>query len=237
MITKIITKADAMAFAVEQAGVDNLDKADKIYRMFDDNVHLLDVHPTIDGLTKLAEATTHVAERLSQFGKESAKIKTVYDAAPQPSAGTIILPGLPGLEWMTENLKGLGGTEIDGRWYYTYDEAEQAVKKLVKGWRLPTQAEWEALCDLGSEWQEEGPHGLPGRLFGGGLFLEAAGYRLSSSGALTNVGTSGYYWSSSSYAAGNRRAGGLYFNSGAVNPLYGNDRANAFSVRCVRNRQ
>ncbi len=62
----------------------------------------------------------------------------------------------------------------------------------------------------------------------------AAGYRLNSSGALTNVGTNGYVWSSSSYYAGNNNAGYLNFNSGAVNPLNNANRANAFSVRCVQ---
>ena len=156
---------------------------------------------------------------------------------PQPSAGTIILPGLPHLEWMTENLTGHGGTEIDGRTYYTYEQAEEAVKQLGEGWRLPTRGEMVDLDDLGSEWQENGPHGLPGRLFGGGLFLEAAGFRLDSSGALASVGAGGWCWSSSSYAAGNVNAGSLSFSTSGVNPLYYNSRAHGFSVRCVRNRQ
>ncbi|MDE5624158.1 MAG: hypothetical protein K2I62_06075, partial [Alistipes sp.] len=62
----------------------------------------------------------------------------------------------------------------------------------------------------------------------------AAGLRHNSPGALTNVGPNGYYWSSSSYYAGNRNAGNLYFNSSNVNPLNNNNRANAFSVRCVQ---
>lgn len=162
---------------------------------------------------------------------------TEQEPAPQPSADTIILPGMPHLEWMTENLSGHGGTEIDGNTYYTYDEAVEAVKALGDGWRLPTRGEMLDLDDLGSEWQENGPYGLPGRLFGGGLFIPAAGYRSNATGALTNVGTYGHFWSSSSYCAGNRDAGYLYFSSGAVHPLYGYHRAYAFSVRCVRNRQ
>ena len=67
--------------------------------------------------------------------------------------------------------------------------------------------------------------------------MSAAGYRHVTTGALTNVGTNGNYWSSSSYAADNRNAGNLNFNSGAVNPLNNNNRANAFSVRCVQHLQ
>ena len=48
------------------------------------------------------------------------------------------------------------------------------------------------------------------------------------------VGTSGYYWSSSSRLAGDNNAGNLNFNSGNVNPLNWNNRANGFSVRCVQ---
>ena len=62
----------------------------------------------------------------------------------------------------------------------------------------------------------------------------AAGYRTNSTGALTNVGTNGYVYSSSSYAAGDRNAGYLNFNSGNVNPLNNANRAAALSVRCVQ---
>ncbi len=102
-------------------------------------------------------------------------------AAAAATPSTIILPGLPHLEWMTENLSGFGGTEVDGRTYYTYDEAVAAVEQLGDGWRLSTTEEWEILDRLGSVWQD-GPHGLPGRLFGGGLFLEAAGWSHRGSG-------------------------------------------------------
>ncbi len=66
------------------------------------------------------------------------------------------------------------------------------------------------------------------------FYTPAAGYRNRESGALTNVGSNGYYWSSSSYAAGNINAGNLNFNSGNVYPLNNNNRANGFSVRCVQ---
>ncbi len=62
----------------------------------------------------------------------------------------------------------------------------------------------------------------------------AAGLRTRETGALANVGTNGYYWSSSSRLAGDNNAGNLNFNSGNVNPLNWNNRANGFSVRCVQ---
>ncbi|MDE7304530.1 MAG: hypothetical protein K2N04_01265, partial [Alistipes sp.] len=62
----------------------------------------------------------------------------------------------------------------------------------------------------------------------------AAGRRNNASGALTEVGTRGLYWASSSYAAGNINAAFLDFTSGNVNPLNTGNRADAFSVRCVQ---
>lgn len=153
---------------------------------------------------------------------------------------TIILPGLPHLEWMTENLSGFGGTEIDGRTYYTYDEAVEAVKQLGDGWRLPTRGEMLDICDLGSTWDDD----IKGRWFGGNhatdhessIFLPASGYRVCTTGALTYVGAYGDYWSSSPQS-GSTNAGHLGFHSGGVNPLYSYPRAYGFPVRCVRNRQ
>lgn len=146
---------------------------------------------------------------------------------------TLTLPGLPHLEWMTENLSGFGGTEIDGRTYYTWEEAMAAAKQLGDGWRLPEPEEWEALDKLGSTWEIR-PHGLPGRLFGGGLFLEAAGIRSRHSGDLVGGVDSGHYWSSSSYGADNISAGYLGFGSDGVTPLNSTYRAHGLSVRLVR---
>ena len=166
-----------------------------------------------------------------------AKIKNLQSPKKSDSSDstTIILPGLPHLEWMTENLSGHGGTEIDGRWYYTYDEAVEAVKQLGDGWRLPTRGEFLDLDDLGSERQENGPHGLPGRLFGGGLFLEAAGLRSRETGALGGIGTSGYAWASSPVSAATVEASALYFHASSVDPFSTLGRAWGISVRCVRN--
>lgn len=60
----------------------------------------------------------------------------------------------------------------------------------------------------------------------------ASGYRNRTSGGLNNVGGNGYYWSSASNSRAN--AYNLNFNSGNVNPLNNNNRANGFSVRPVR---
>ena len=68
------------------------------------------------------------------------------------------------------------------------------------------------------------------------LSTPAAGYR-NGTGALANVGTNGYAWSSSSYVADGSNAynaGMLNFNSTNVNPLNNGNRAIARAVRCVQ---
>ena len=60
----------------------------------------------------------------------------------------------------------------------------------------------------------------------------ASGYRNRTSGGLNNVGSNGNYWSSAVNSAAN--AYNLNFNSGNVNPLNNNNRANGFAVRPVR---
>ncbi len=66
------------------------------------------------------------------------------------------------------------------------------------------------------------------------LFAPAAGLRIRDTGALANVGTNGYYYSSSPFASGNIYAGFLNFNAGNVNPLNTAIRGDAFAVRCVQ---
>jgi len=73
------------------------------------------------------------------------------------------------------------------------------------------------------------------RFFDCGKQHPASGYRHNSSGALTNVGSEGDYWSASPYAVGSGNAGFLNFNSnGNVNPLNNTNRANGLPVRCAR---
>lgn len=144
---------------------------------------------------------------------------------------------LCGLLWDTENL-AIGGYEKDGHHYYSWQEAMNAAWSVGK--RLPTWQEWEALCDLGSTWDDE----LKGRWFGGNhnsdhkgsLFLPAAGLRINNCGELAHTSSNGYYWSSSPNYGGTNYAGSLYFRSGYVSPLNFNTRAYGFSVRCVQNK-
>ena len=67
--------------------------------------------------------------------------------------------------------------------------------------------------------------------------MPATGYRNNTTGALTNVGGHIDYWSSSTHASGSNNATFLRYWQGELGPLYGTNRANAFSVRCVQHLQ
>ncbi|MBL4830259.1 MAG: hypothetical protein JKY55_10310, partial [Aliivibrio sp.] len=88
------------------------------------------------------------------------------------------------------------------------------------GFRLPTEAEWSA--------ERAGWTGS-GDAFSSPLKLPLAGYRESSDGSFSSIGTYGYYWSST-VAVSNSL--GLNFYSGNVS-LNSYSRAYGFSVRCI----
>ena len=91
------------------------------------------------------------------------------------------------------------------------------------GYRLPTEAEWEAER---SDWTSNNAVGA----FASPLRLPVAGYRDRSNGTLDNVGSNGSYWSGT---ISGTTASSLVFVSSNAN-MYSNGRANGFSVRCIK---
>ena len=137
------------------------------------------------------------------------------EVLPAVPAGYVDL-GLPsGTLWKDQN-------EAGG--FYSYD---QAMAKF--GSSLPTKEQLEELKNScrwtwnGNGYKVEGPSGES-------IVLPAAGYRYCDGGVF-DVGSYGYYWSSS--PDGSEYAGYLYFDSGEVNMYYGG-RCNGRSVRLVR---
>jgi uncharacterized protein (TIGR02145 family) len=123
--------------------------------------------------------------------------------------------GLPsGTKWKSFNEPG----------FYSYEEA---ISKFTD--QLPTYdqlGELYGVCDwiwLGSAYKVIGPNG-------NFIKFPAAGYR-DCNGSVNSVGSSGYYWSSSS--SGSDYAYYLYVNSGKVF-MYSYDRCYGHSVRLVQ---
>ena len=91
------------------------------------------------------------------------------------------------------------------------------------GYRLPSNAE------LYNERLTFATNNAAGA-FNSPLSLPLAGYRDRTTGALSNLGTNGYYWSST-VSGTNART--LSFNSSTAG-MYTNNRAYGFSVRCLK---
>jgi uncharacterized protein (TIGR02145 family) len=91
------------------------------------------------------------------------------------------------------------------------------------GWRLPTEDELEAEMD---SWSSNNSAGA----YASTLKWSVAGYRKYSDGSLASVGSRGYVWSSTVSGSDSSR---LSFDSSDAK-MRKSDRANGFSVRCLR---
>ena len=92
------------------------------------------------------------------------------------------------------------------------------------GFRLPTQTEWEAEH---ASWATQNIAGA----FGSPLKLTVGGWHNRGNGNLEEVGTAGYYWSSTAEDPSSHR---LHFSNTAVGVGTGL-RPQGYSVRCIKN--
>lgn len=112
---------------------------------------------------------------------------------------------------------------------------DAATSAWGSGWRTPSKTQWdELLKNTTNKWTTQ--NGKKGGLFtskknGQTLFLPAAGCRYD--GSLGDVGSDGYYWSSTLYAGRPNYAWNFYFRSDDYGVDY-NSRLYGRSVRPVR---
>ena len=210
---------------------DRLDYTDRRIGLCDECVRLLNVADYLFSEKDYVKAKENYNKVLAINPKDPQAIARLKEIpAIVPDRVTI-----NGLTWATRNV-GRRGTFVanpeDYGEYYTFDEAQSACPS---GWRVPTTAEFERLNNAGSEWTTI--NGVAGRRFGSGnntVFFPAAGYRSSSSRQVHDVGSNGYYWSST-VNAGGPCSYGLYFYSSDVYPWSNYYRSDGYPVRCLQN--
>lgn len=102
------------------------------------------------------------------------------------------------VKWASFNL-GASSPEKYGK-YYKFDATRKAVKSALGGkWRVPTKEEFQELISKCSQ-EFTTVNGIKGVRFtgpnGNYIFLPFSGYRKYSSNSFNDIGTFGYYWSS-----------------------------------------
>jgi len=126
-------------------------------------------------------------------------------------------------------------TQDDTRWNSGTEAAPVKVTAndpCPTGFRVPTETELEAERNNGGTgfWGTGSLQNNALGAFNSALKLPVAGYRIYSTGALANVGSGGYYWSSTVSGTYARL---LYFTSSNAS-MFSDARAYGFSVRCIK---
>lgn len=127
-----------------------------------------------------------------------------------PGNANFILTNVSPFDWRDDNNNNRWATANQG--------------PCPTGYHVPTSAEWDT-ADTYGVWNNNTD------TFNSALKLPAAGHCERINGLLYNQGTNGYYWSST---VGGTTARALHFYSTAAG-TYNSTRANAFTVRCLKN--
>lgn len=118
-------------------------------------------------------------------------------------------------------------------WLATHDDTLwQGVNGVnnpcPKGYRVPTEAEWDAER---LNWDTNDAAGA----YGSKLKLPVAGRRNSENGFIQTPGVNGYYWSSTVGGDGSPADAKFFVITGSDANFYSLDRASGFSIRCIKN--
>jgi hypothetical protein len=171
------------------------------------------------------------------------------------------IPGEPSKCWITSNLGADhqatavdDATEASAGWYWQFNRKQgfkhdgttrtpnttwitpinensdwsaandPCALELGTGWRIPTKIEWTNVDASGGWSSWTGP-------WNSSLKLHAAGYLSLGNGSLSSRGSLGNYWSNAQYNATDGWI--LRFYSSSSSTLF-NNKANTFSLRCLR---
>lgn len=123
----------------------------------------------------------------------------------------------------------IGGKEVDGKHYFTFNEAQEVQKTLKDtGWRLPTRSEWTLICEEFG--QKDGE--LDCKTLYKNLNMGHTGW-IGEDGNLHNRTTAGTWWSDTASSATHGRY--LTTGTGDVYAQNSHFRGNSFALRLVRN--
>ena len=216
--------------------------------------------PFVGASSNASGTTTFATSTMGQKWGDASHVKTLTGASEANITSAIANPTTFYLQRNTTQYDWVGDTyanQRDNLWGNpntttktpnTARGSKSIYDPCPPGWRVAPQDTWTRFTTHGyntstaSEFNVKGSFNYGWNFIyagpdktGSEAFYPAAGFRTTSTGALSSVGTEGDVWSSSSAYAGNLRAGLLYFNSGYVGPLSNAGRAAALSVRCVQN--
>lgn len=122
----------------------------------------------------------------------------------------------------------IGGTEMDGKHYFTFNEAQEVQKTLKDtGWRLPTRSEWTLICEEFG--QKDGE--LDCETLYKNLNMKHTGW-IGEDGNFLNRTTGGRWWSDTASSATYGR--NLCTYAGNVYAQYSYFRGYGFALRLVR---
>jgi len=169
------------------------------------------------GATQVASSSTDEASYgdLYQWGRNS----DGHQIRSSSTANGPVASGSEGSNFITSSGDWLS-TQDDTRWN---GSTKGAHDPCPDGFRVPTEAEWQAEINNFESNNDAGAYNSP-------LKLPVAGLRPNDTGALGYVGTRGYYWSSTVSGTDVLK---LRFTSTGV-LLSSDTRADGFSVRCIK---
>lgn len=192
------------------------------------------VHHVAGPISPVTVDITYEVDKNAYSGTTQCWIARNLGATTQAASGTDGAAASAGWYWQFNRKQGYSynGSRVPATtWTTSISENsnwlaanDPCTLLLGSTWRLPTSTEWNSAPTAGSF------NSGYTAAYSSTLMLHAAG-SLDGSGALYSRGTTGFYWSSTSYSTTN--GGYLYLTSSSAGTA-SNDKALGFSVRCLR---